>query len=248
MDGVLDSIRHCSPDRHLRPWASTYSNISDYLDYPCNQSFLKICWIAQPLGVMIPALVAKLTTCIEPFIYSFNQPNIQKEIRRHFYPQALQTNRSIINSTNVSRPAPPLDRRRARIRFTASASLNNIHHHRQTTSLWCLLYSLILTYKLYYVKLIGTLYMYWISRLSSNAYYIQSINVMLPDVSSMLLRRQYNMYNLVSPLIFNNTKTCVYSASLDGILRDASDILYTKRSLMACNYLLSKVTRQLCRP
>jgi len=34
----------------------------------------------QPFSAMLPALFAKLATCVDPFIYTLNQPTIRKEI------------------------------------------------------------------------------------------------------------------------------------------------------------------------
>ena len=34
----------------------------------------------QPFSAMLPALFAKLATCVDPFIYTLNQPSIRKEI------------------------------------------------------------------------------------------------------------------------------------------------------------------------
>jgi len=83
---------------------------------------------------MVPALFGKLATCIEPFVYAFNQPNIQKEIRHRFCRvTALQTNVSV---NNVTRPATAASgRTRVLKRFTASAPVDNIHQQWQTTSL-----------------------------------------------------------------------------------------------------------------
>lgn len=39
----------------------------------------------QPTSVVIPSLLAKLATCVNPFAYSLNQPKIRKEIMRRLH-------------------------------------------------------------------------------------------------------------------------------------------------------------------
>jgi len=45
----------------------------------------------QPINVIVPALCAKLTTCVDPFIYTLNQPKVRNDISlrfRAFFPSS----------------------------------------------------------------------------------------------------------------------------------------------------------------
>jgi len=90
-------------------------------------------WFTKPLSATIPALFAKLTTCIEPFIYALNKPKIRQEIRRRYIGHANQPNRATINSNNTiisARSWMALNSQR----LTATPSIN-IQQQWQTTSL-----------------------------------------------------------------------------------------------------------------